>query len=48
MEVDEIRIEISTGNYRFYDHTVKRMIRRSIDRIEVEEVIKVEDGIPQF
>ena len=39
MELDEIRAEITTGKYRFSDHAVKRMIRRSIDRMEVEEAV---------
>ena len=39
MELDEVQSEIRTGNYRFSDHAVKRMIRRSIDRMEVEEAV---------
>jgi hypothetical protein len=39
MELDEVQSEIRTGNYRFSDHAVKRMIRRSIDRMEVEEAL---------
>jgi hypothetical protein len=39
MEIDEIRTRIGSGNYRFSDHAVKRMIKRSIDRIEIEEAI---------
>jgi hypothetical protein len=39
MELDEVKAEITTGNYRFSDHAVKRMIRRSIDRMEVEEAV---------
>ena len=48
MELDEIRVEISTGNYRFSDHAVKRMIRRSIDRIEVEEAILKGEIIEEY
>jgi len=39
MDLDEVKAEISAGNYRFSDHAVKRMIRRSIDRMEVEEAV---------
>ena len=39
MELNEVKAEITTGNYRFSDHAVKRMIRRSIDRMEVEEAV---------
>lgn len=39
MEIDEIRAKIRPCDYRFSDHAVKRMIRRSIERIEIEEVI---------
>lgn len=39
MELDQVKTEISTGNYRFSDHAVKRMIRRAIDRMEVEEAV---------
>jgi hypothetical protein len=48
MELDEIRAEISVGNYRFSDHAVKRMIRRSIDRIEVEEAILKGEIIEEY
>jgi len=48
MELDEIRAEITTGNYRFSDHAVKRMIRRSIDRIEVEEAILKGEIIEEY
>jgi len=48
MELDEIRAGITTGNYRFSDHAVKRMIRRSIDRIEVEEEILTGEIIEEY
>jgi hypothetical protein len=48
MELDEIRAEISAGSYRFSDHAVKRMIRRSIDRIEVEEAILIGEIIEEY
>jgi len=48
MKLDEIRAEISAGNYRFSDHAVKRMIRRSIERIEVEETILIGEIIEEY
>jgi Domain of unknown function (DUF4258) len=48
MELDEIRTEIDTRNYRFSDHAVKRMIKRSIDRIEIEETILVGEIIEEY
>jgi hypothetical protein len=48
MELDEIRTEIGTRNYRFSDHAVKRMIKRSIDRIEIEETILVGEIIEEY
>lgn len=39
MIIKEIQDKIERGEYRFSDHSVKRMIRRSIDRHEVEEII---------
>jgi len=39
MEIGKIRTEIDKGNYRFSDHAVKRMIKRSIERTEIEETI---------
>ena len=37
MEIEEIKVKISIGEYRFSDHAVKRMIKRSFDRTEIEE-----------
>jgi hypothetical protein len=48
MEIDRIRAEITSGNYRFSDHAVKRMIRRSIERIEVEEAILTGEIIEEY
>ncbi|MBI5204852.1 MAG: DUF4258 domain-containing protein [Nitrospirae bacterium] len=39
MEIEEIRVKISIGEYRFSDHAVKRMIKRTIDRTEIEEAV---------
>jgi hypothetical protein len=48
MEIDDIRIKIRTGDYRFSDHAVKRMMWRSIDRIEVEEAILSGEIIEEY
>lgn len=39
MTIKGIRDKIKRGKYRFSNHAVKRMIKRSISRHEVEEVI---------
>jgi len=39
MTLKGIQDKIKKKNYRFSDHAVKRMIERSINRNEVEEVI---------
>ena len=39
MEIKGIRVKISIGEYRFSDHAVKRMIKRTIDRTEIEEAV---------
>ena len=39
MEIKGIQDKIKKGEYRFSDHAVKRMIKRSIGRHEVEEAI---------
>lgn len=39
MTLDVIRDNIREGQYRFSEHAVKRMIRRSVSRKEIEEVI---------
>jgi hypothetical protein len=48
MELNEVKAEITTGNYRFSDHAVKRMIRRSIDRMEVEEAVLTGEIIEEY
>jgi hypothetical protein len=42
MTIKDIQDKIEIGEYRFSDHSVKRMIDKSIDRHEVEEA--VQDG----
>jgi len=44
MGLNDIRSKIRSGNYRFSDHAVKRMIRRDIPRHEVEEAILLRRG----
>ena len=39
MEISELKSKIDTGEYRYSDHAVKKMISRSIGRLEVEETI---------
>ena len=39
MDIEVIREHIRTGQYKFSDHAVKRMMKRMIDRHEIEEVI---------
>ena len=39
MTIKTIQDKIEKGEYRFSDHAVKRMIQKTIDRHEVEEVI---------
>jgi len=39
MEIDAIRAKICARDYRFSDHAVKGMIKRSIDRFEIEEAV---------
>jgi hypothetical protein len=39
MTIKGIQDKIEKGEYRFSDHAVKRMIRKSIDRHEVEEAL---------
>lgn len=39
MVIENIRANIKKGPYSYSDHAVKRMIKRSIDRHEVEEAL---------
>jgi hypothetical protein len=39
MEIIKIQDNIRKLNYSFSDHAIKRMIQRSIDRIELEEAV---------
>jgi hypothetical protein len=46
MTLDGIQDKIKEGQYRFSDHAVKRMIRRSISHEEVEIVMCEESKFP--
>jgi hypothetical protein len=48
MTLDGIRDTIIVGRYRFSDHAVKRMIKRSISRQEVENVIGEGEIIEEY
>jgi hypothetical protein len=48
MELKELRDKISRGEYRYSDHAVKRMIRRSIDRAEIEEAVLSGEIIEEY
>lgn len=39
MTIKGIQDKIKKSEYRFSDHAIKRMIKRSVDRHEVEEVV---------
>lgn len=48
MIIKKIKDKIQKGEYRFSDHAVKRMIIRSIDRSEVEDVITEGEVIEEY
>jgi hypothetical protein len=48
MKIDGIRDKISVRDYRFSDHAVKRMIKRSIDRIEIEGAVLSGEIIEEY
>jgi hypothetical protein len=48
MEIEEIRVKISVEEYRFSDHAVKRMIKRNIERIEIEEAVITGEIIEEY
>ncbi len=48
MIIDHIRVIIKKGRFNFSDHAVKRMIKRSIDRREVEEALSVGEIIEKY
>jgi hypothetical protein len=48
MEIEEIRVKIAVEEYRFSDHAVKRMIKRNIERIEIEEAVITGEIIEEY
>lgn len=48
MDIHSIQEYIERGHYKFSDHAVKRMIKRSIDRHEVEAVILTGEIIEEY
>lgn len=48
MTIKVIQDKIKGGKYRFSDHAVKRMIKRSIDRSEVEQAILSGEIIEEY
>ncbi len=48
IDIHLIQEKIRTEDYRYSDHAVKRMIKRAIDRHEVEEAILVGELIEEY
>jgi len=48
VKIEGIRDKISIGEYRFSDHAVKRMIKRSIDRMEIVETVLSGEIIEEY
>lgn len=48
MKIEEIRDEIGIGEYRFSDHAVKRIIKRLIDRVEIEDAVLTGEIIEEY
>jgi len=48
MDIQEIRVKIHAGEYRFSDHSVKQMIKRSVDRFEIEESVSAGEIIEEY
>jgi len=48
MNIHHIRAKISTSDYRFSDHAVKRMIKRNINRHEIEEAILTGESVEEY
>ena len=46
--IEGIKDKIRYGEYRFSDHAVKRMIRRSIDRSEIEDAVMAGEMIEEY
>jgi len=48
MTIKEIQDRITTGEYRFSDHSVKRMFQRNIRRLEIERAILTGEIIEEY
>ena len=48
MTIKAIRDKIKAGNHRFSDHAVKNMIKRSIERREVESAVLAGEIIEKY
>ncbi|MCX7011576.1 MAG: DUF4258 domain-containing protein [Candidatus Sumerlaeota bacterium] len=48
MEIEDIRPCVRAKDYRVSDHAVKRMMRRSIERVEFEEALMEGEIIEQY
>ncbi|MEI9476508.1 MAG: DUF4258 domain-containing protein [Deltaproteobacteria bacterium] len=48
MTIKGIQDKIKNGKYRFSDHAVKRMMKKSIDRHEVEESVLKGEIIEEY
>ncbi len=48
MEIEGLRVKIGRKKYRFSDHAVKRMIKRAIDRTEIEEAVLSGEIIEEY
>ena len=48
MNIHHIQAKIKTGDYRFSDHAVKRMIKRGINRHEIEEAILTGESVEEY
>lgn len=48
LKIEEIRDKINAGEYRFSDHAVKRLIKRLINRAEIENAILTGEIIEEY
>src|SRR5690348_4932869 len=48
MTIRGIQDKIKEGRYRFSEHAIKRMIRRDIDRLEIEETLMTGEIIEEY
>lgn len=48
MEISAIKSKIRTGEYRYSDHAVKKMISRNIDRKETEDAVSAGEIIEEY